>query len=49
MKTKTKHSSKTDSGITTRPFRETDLNFVIPRQLALYASEYGFTSDIWKT
>ncbi len=48
MKTK-KHSSRADSGIIIRPFRETDLNFVISRQLALYESEYGFTSDIWKT
>jgi GNAT superfamily N-acetyltransferase len=49
MKTKKEHVTKADSGITIRPFRETDLNFVISRQLALYASEYGFTSDIWKT
>ena len=46
---KKKHLSKIYPGITIRPFRETDLNFVISRQLALYASEYGFTSDRWKT
>jgi GNAT superfamily N-acetyltransferase len=33
---------------TIRPFRESDLDFVISRQLALYAAEYGFTSGPWK-
>jgi GNAT superfamily N-acetyltransferase len=31
-----------------RPFRESDVDFVISRQLALYKREYGFTSAIWK-
>ena len=35
--------------ITVRPFREGDVGFVISRQLALYESEYGFTSEIWRT
>ena len=35
--------------ITIRSFRERDVDFVISRQLALYESEYGFTSEIWKT
>lgn len=33
--------------ITIRPFRPDDIGFVITRQLALYAAEYGFTSDTW--
>jgi N-acetylglutamate synthase-like GNAT family acetyltransferase len=49
MKTTTKDSSKSDPGIEIRPFCKNDLDFVISRQLALYASEYGFTSDVWKT
>ena len=38
----------TTAGTTIRPFRETDVDFVISRQLALYESEYGFTSGTWK-
>jgi GNAT superfamily N-acetyltransferase len=34
--------------ITIRSFRESDVDFVISRQLALYESEYGFTSEIWR-
>ena len=48
MKTKQSEST-TGPGITIRPFHEADMDFVISRQLALYASEYGFTSDTWKT
>jgi GNAT superfamily N-acetyltransferase len=48
MKTKKRSSAKVASGITIRPFRKTDIGFVISRQLALYAAEYGFTSTIWK-
>ncbi len=36
-------------GITIRSFRESDADFIISRQLALYASEYGFTSGIWRS
>lgn len=32
---------------TIRPFRETDVEYVIAGQLALYAAEYGFTSHVW--
>jgi ribosomal protein S18 acetylase RimI-like enzyme len=32
---------------TIRPFRETDIEFVITGQLVLYAAEYGFTSHVW--
>jgi GNAT superfamily N-acetyltransferase len=42
------HLAKATSNIIIRPFRETDVDFVISRQLALYQQEYGFTSDIWK-
>ena len=34
--------------ITIRSFRESDVDFVISRQLVLYESEYGFTSEIWR-
>jgi GNAT superfamily N-acetyltransferase len=49
MKAKKRQSARAASDITIRPFRETDLDFVISRQLALYAAEYGFTSEIWKS
>ncbi len=42
------HPAPAASGII-RPFRENDLEFVISRQLALYAEEYGLISEIWKT
>lgn len=48
MKTKKHRPVKAFTGITIRPFREADIDFVISGQLALYAAEYGFTSDIWK-
>lgn len=35
------------SSFTIRPFRETDVAYVIAGQLALYAAEYGFTSHVW--
>lgn len=33
---------------TIRPFRETDVDYVISRQLELYEAECGLTSEIWK-
>ena len=48
MKIKKPQSEKKIPGFTIRPFREADLDYVISGQLALYAEEYGFTSDIWK-
>lgn len=36
------------SSSTIRPFRKNDIEFVISRQLSLYALEYGFTSEIWR-
>lgn len=44
-----KLTTKAISGITIRPFCETDVDFVIFRQLSLYAAEYGFTSETWKS
>ena len=43
-----KQGDRTVSPVTLRPFTGSDVDFVISRQLALYKSEYGFTSDIWK-
>ena len=40
-------SARLTSPITIRPFTVFDVDFVISRQLVLYKSEYGFTSDIW--
>jgi GNAT superfamily N-acetyltransferase len=48
MKTKKSHPAKAVPEITLRPFREPDIDFVISRQLASYAAEHGFTSEIWK-
>ncbi|WP_292347729.1 MULTISPECIES: GNAT family N-acetyltransferase [unclassified Methanoregula] len=47
MRTKKPRSQKKVPRFTIRPFRRTDLDYVINGQLALYAEEYGFTSDIW--
>jgi N-acetylglutamate synthase-like GNAT family acetyltransferase len=41
-------SAQETPNLVIRPFRESDIDFVISRQLALYMREYGFTSDIWK-
>ena len=38
---------KSSSAIPIGPFRKTDIDFVIWGQLALYATEYGFTSQVW--
>jgi GNAT superfamily N-acetyltransferase len=43
------HSARPTSDSTIRPFRKDDVEFVISRQLSLYALENGFTSEIWKT
>jgi hypothetical protein len=43
-----KQGNRTVSPVTIRPFTGSDVDFVISGQLALYKSEYGFTSDIWK-
>ena len=43
-----KQGDRTVFPVTLRPFTGSDVDFVISRQLELYKSEYGFTSDIWK-
>jgi GNAT superfamily N-acetyltransferase len=48
MNIKKRHSVRAASDIIIRPFRKNDIEFVISRQLSLYAREYGFTSEIWK-
>ena len=42
------HLSKA-SAISIRPYRDSDVDFVIANQIALYETEYGFTSAAWKT
>lgn len=49
MNTIKKPMARAPSNINIRPFKETDVDFVIFRQLRLYELEYGFTSEIWKT
>ena len=41
------HADRATRSLTIRPFTSSDVDFVISRQLALYKSEYGFTSAIW--
>lgn len=48
MNDREQHAARTAPDITIRPFRETDVDFVISRQLALYRREHGFTSETWK-
>lgn len=36
-------------GLLIRPFTQDDIDFVILRQIVLYETEYGFTSDVWKS
>lgn len=47
MSPKKSHKESRSSGFTIRPFRTTDIDFVICGQLELYAMEYGFTSQVW--
>lgn len=47
MSLKESPTEKRSSGFTIRPFRKSDIDFVINGQLALYAAEYGFTSQVW--
>ncbi len=48
MRTVKKHISLATKNILIRPFRESDVAYVIDRQLSLYQSERHFTTDIWK-
>jgi GNAT superfamily N-acetyltransferase len=48
--TRQKRDSVRKASVSTiRPFRKDDIEFVISRQLSLYALEYGFISEIWKS
>ena len=49
MTTLKRQPARASPVITVRPFRESDVDFVISRQLNLYAAEYGFTSEIWRS
>ena len=39
---------KATANLSIRSFAESDINFIISRQLSMYKTEYGFTSEIWK-
>lgn len=43
-----KYLTMATTNLSIRPFRETDLEYVIDRQLSLYETERNFTSDDWK-
>lgn len=43
-----KYFSIATKNITIRPYQETDITYVIDRQLSLYEAERQFTSEIWK-
>lgn len=49
MATIRNHMTWATAGFLIRPFTEADIDFVISRQILLYETEYGFTSDVWKT
>ncbi|MEL7601840.1 MAG: helix-turn-helix domain-containing GNAT family N-acetyltransferase [Bacillota bacterium] len=49
MATISKHMAWATAGFLIRPFTQADIEFVISRQILLYETEYGFTSDVWKT
>ncbi len=48
MKTIKKFLNTAPATLVIRPFRESDVEYVIERQLSLYETERGFSSDIWK-
>lgn len=37
------------NAVSIRPYRDADFGFVVDNQIALYETEYGFTSAAWKT
>ncbi len=45
--TKKSQIKRESLSFTIRPFRQTDVDYVIAGQLALYAAEYGFVSPVW--
>lgn len=48
MNTVKKYMTIATANLTIRPFRDTDVEYVIDRQLSLYESERHFTSEVWK-
>lgn len=44
-----KYLTKATANITIRPYKKSDISYVIDRQLSLYAAERNFTSEVWKT
>lgn len=49
METVKKYLTKATANVTIRPYKKTDISYVIDRQLSLYETERHFTSEIWKT
>lgn len=49
METVRRRLTKATTNFVIRPFRESDVDYVISGQLRLYAAEYGFTSEVWKS
>ena len=48
MRTIKKYLEAAPAGFSIRTFRETDVDYVIERQLSLYETERGFSSEIWQ-
>lgn len=49
METVKKYLTKATANITIRPYKSSDVSYVIDRQLSLYETERHFTSEVWKT
>ena len=49
METISKHFTKATTKIKVREFTNSDIDYIILRQLNLYKAEYGFDTDIWKS
>jgi len=44
-----KYLTKATANIIIRPYKNSDVSYVIDRQLSLYKTERHFTSEVWKT
>lgn len=49
METVKKYLTKATANILIRPYKKSDISYVIDRQLSLYETERHFTSETWKT
>lgn len=49
METVKKYLTKATANILIRPYKKSDISYVIDRQLSLYETERHFTSEVWKT